>query len=243
METITLKIQPEKKEAFLQMLELFDFVEVEIPPTNGEKPLYYDPEKLAYTVEDIQAIANHFPEDHIWTYKDIEDYFPEDLYIKVEIIHNRLYIMASPNVKHHEISNELSFQITAFVKQLKLGKVLVAPMDVKLDENNIVQPDILFIAVSNYGILGEKIVEGSPDLCVEIWSPSNIKKDCEMKQKLYESKNVKEYWQIRPKDQEVRIEVLNENQEYELFSEAKEKGMVQSKILEGFELDIESIFA
>lgn len=120
-------------------------------------------------------------------------FFPEDLHIKVEIIHNKIYVTHSPNLKHQKISNELSFQLTAFVKQLNLGTVLVAPMDVKLDENNIVQPDILFIAISNYDILGEKIVKGSPDLCVEIWSPSNIKKDCEMKQKLYENRNVKEY--------------------------------------------------
>lgn len=248
METITLKIQPEKKEAFLQMLDLFDFVETVDEDTNqddktGEdKVLYYDPEKLDYTFEDIQAIATHFPEDYKWTYKDIEEYFPEDLKIKVEVINNKLYIMPSPNIEHQEISNEVSFQIGAFIRKHKLGKILYAPMDVRFDDNNTVQPDILFIAVGNYDILGGKIVEGLPDLCVEIWSPSNIKKDREMKEKLYESRSVKEYWQIKPKTQEVRIEILNEEDKYELFSEAKEKGIVQSKVLKGFDLDIESIF-
>lgn len=244
MDTITLKIQADKKEAFIQMLDLFEFVElVENESERQEaKPLYYDPHKMAYTVEDIQAIADHFPEDHIWTYQDIEDYFPEDLPIKVEIIHNKLYIMPSPNLEHQEISNELSFQMTGFIKKHKLGKVLCAPMDTKLDENNIIQPDILFIAVANYGILGKKIVEGSPDLVVEIWSLGNAKGDKALKQKLYENKGIVEYWQIQPKTQKVQIEILNENNEYEILSEATETGVVKSKILSGFEVDIETLF-
>jgi hypothetical protein len=118
-DTITLAIKPDKRQVFLEMLKLFDFVEVlAVHPakTNGkpaladepdededeeeddlenpaEKPLYYDPDKLDYTVEDIEAIAAHFPKNHRWTYQDLQKYFPQDLKVKVEIIDNKLYIM------------------------------------------------------------------------------------------------------------------------------------------------------
>ena len=63
-----------------------------------------------------------------------------------------------------------------------------------------------------------------------------------MKHKMYESKGVTEYWQIFPKKREVKIEILNEEGKYQLFSEAKEIGIVKSKVLNGFEIEIETLF-
>ncbi len=186
-ETITLSINSDKKKAFLEMLKLFDFVEVletEPTQTNGkhliedddleedptEVALYYDPDKLAYTVEDIEAIAQHFPKNYRWTYQDLQKYFPKDLKISVQIIQNQLFIMGSPNFQHQNISEELGFQFGTFIRNNKLGKLLYAPMDIKFDADNIVQPDIIFIAVSRYEVLGEQVITGAPNLVVEIWS-------------------------------------------------------------------------
>ncbi len=104
------------------------------------------------------------------------------------------------------------------------------------------QPDIIFIAVSRYYIIENKKVKGTPNLVVEIWSPSNIKKEREMKHKTYQNQGVTEYWQIFPKKQEIRIEVLNEEGKYKLFSEATKIGKVKSKVLNGFEIEIETLF-
>ena len=49
--------------------------------------------------------------------------------------------MASPNSKHQIISEELGFQMGAFIRRYKLGRVMYAPMDTRLDDNNVFQPD------------------------------------------------------------------------------------------------------
>ena len=86
------------------------------------------------------------------------------------------------------------------------------------------------------------MVDGSPDLVVEIWSPGNTSDEKAMKQEQYRKNAVTEYWQIEPKAQKVKIEVLNATQQYEIFSEATKTGKVKSKVLEGFELEIATLF-
>jgi Uma2 family endonuclease len=199
-------------------------------------------EKDNYTFEDIKEIAAQFPTDYKWTYQDLVNYFPQDLSLKVEIINNQLFIMPTPNTTHQIISDELIFQFNLFVRKNKLGRVLAAPMDVKFDEDNNVQPDILFIAVSKYEIIEDKNIVGSPNLVVEIWSPSNKKKEREAKKALYQKNKVTEFWQIYPKKKQVCVEVLNEEGKYQLFSKAEKTGTIKSKVLTGFEIDIAAIF-
>jgi len=208
---------------------------------NQEDKLLYEP-KDNYTVEDIEGIIAHFPEDYHWTSQDLEKYFPQDLKIKVEIINNQIFVMPSPNSKHQIISDELIFQFNLFIRKHNLGRIIAAPMDTKFDENNVFQPDIMFVAISSYEIIKENYIEGSPNLVVEIWSPSNSKEEGENKQKEYEKNKVTEYWQIEPKEKAVLIETLDKNNKYETFSEAKEDGIVKSKVLEGFEIDVKDIF-
>jgi Uma2 family endonuclease len=127
-----------------------------------------------------------------------------------------------------------------YAKQNKLGQVYPAPLDVEFDENNVFQPDVLFIKIERkaQAVNAEgKIVE-APDLVVEIWSPSNRKKEREDKREIYESFGVAEYWSIFPKKQQISVETLNEAGKYEIFSEAKKQGIVKSKLLAGFEIDI-----
>jgi Uma2 family endonuclease len=201
-------------------------------------PVGYD-----YAVEEIQAIADRFPKNYQWTAPDLEKHFPQDLKISVQILQNQLFIMASPNQLHQALSEELGFQLGAFVRQNKLGKLRYAPLDVKFDNDNVVQPDIIFVSVTRLDAIQEKGIVGAPDLVVEIWSPANKKKERELKHKLYEKNGVTEYWQIFPKQKKITIEALNEAGEYEVFTKAKKAGKVQSKVLEGFSIDVAELWA
>lgn len=207
----------------------------------SENGLLYEV-KHSYTVEDIEAIIAQFPKDKKWTFSDYQKYLPENVLIPVEIINNQIYVMAAPNYNHQRISNRLSSRMTFYVEDNHLGEILVSLIDVKLNENNSVQPDILFIAVTRYEIISKNYIEGAPDMVVEIWSPGNSQKERENKHQLYESKGITEYWQIEPKQKEVWVETLEENGKYEIFSQAKETGTVQSKVLEGFEMDLQKLF-
>jgi Uma2 family endonuclease len=203
------------------------------------KPPFYTP-KSSYTLHDIQVIADKFPSDKQWTYSEALQVFPPDLKIKLEILNNKLLIMGAPSIAHQKISNRLSNRLTNFVEEKDLGDILVAPTDVKFDENNVEQPDILFIAVKRSYILEKNVVNGAPDLVVEIISPSNKTKEQNEKKALYESAGVLEYWTIFPKKRQVKVEVLEEGK-YKVFSEASKKGSIQSSVLSGFEINLQEL--
>lgn len=213
-------------------------------PSLVQEPLaLYNTPKHSYTLEDIQAIAGQFPSDHRWTYTDLQKYLPKNLKIKVEILNHQLFIMPSPNELHQFISGELEFALRSFIKQNKIhGKVYDAPFDVKIDENNVFQPDILYVSLSRYEIIHEKGINGAPDLVIEIWSESNSKKEREAKKALYAGHQVLEFWDVYPQKAHILVEVLDENGAYQIFSEAQEKGAVHSKILAGFSIQLEDIF-
>ncbi|WP_051556496.1 Uma2 family endonuclease [Alkalihalobacterium bogoriense] len=91
---------------------------------------------------------------------------------RYEIINNIRYdLKPSPSVVHQVI-------VTGLNQSLSLncpseGIVIVAPMDVHLDENNTVQPDLIFIRNENFHIIKNERIEGTADLLVEILSPSS----------------------------------------------------------------------
>lgn len=218
-----------------------------------DKPSPY-PEKSEYREEDIWEIARQYPRDKKWIYQDLQSLLPPDLKVKVEIMQNQLYInhqsvydnyynteiiMAAPSLQHQRIIKKITMKLNQFVEENDLGEVFFSPIDVKFDDDHSFQPDIVFVAKINYDILKEKAIEGSPDLVLEVISPSNHKQEMANKKATYEKFGVSEYWIIRPKKKQVRVEVLNDKGQYELLSEVSETGTVKSQVIKGFEIDLE----
>ncbi len=61
------------------------------------------------------------------------------------------------------------------------------------------------------------------------------------KLRLYESFSVKEYLLVFPLEETIFVYELTEKG-YELFSYVTEKGKIKSKVLDGFELEVEEVF-
>lgn len=198
------------------------------------------PMQSHYSVEDLQTIQAQYPPDKEWIYSEFTQAFPVTTQ-KMEIINQTLYIMPSPNRLHQKIARKLSFALISFTEKNDVGEIYFSPFDVKLDEENVVQPDILFIAKIHYDILTKQGASGTPDLVVEILSPANYKAERARKKETYQKFGVTEYWEIQPKNKEVSIEVLEEDV-YQVFSKAQEKGIVKSSVLDGFEIEISTLF-
>ena len=119
--------------------------------------------------------------------------------------------MASPSVIHQSLSIEISSEIRNYIKSNKGDcKVFTAPFDVVLkndnenvkNSSNVVIPDISVICDKNKLSDGKKCI-GSPDMIVEIISPSNASNDYITKLNLYQKYNVKEYWIVSPKERKI----------------------------------------
>ena len=128
---------------------------------------------------------------------------PEDK--RYEILDGELYVVPAPNIRHQEISIRLSTILFQHIRRQKIGRVLEAPCDVILSEENVVQPDILFVRTERVDIIGEMNILGAPDLIVEILSPATRAKDLEIKRKIYAAYGVLEYWIVDPEAATVEV--------------------------------------
>ena len=161
-----------------------------------------------------------------------------------ELINGNLVRKQSPTLDHQLVSGELEFLMMAYAKKSGLGKVLHAPMDGVLDDNNAYHPDIFFVKKERYFIFDEKekVVIGAPDLVVEILSKSTAADDKGDKRDNYEKFGVREYWLVDPIRKSIEVYALV-NERFKLISYLEENGVLKSSVLEGFEMDIEQVFA
>src|ERR1051325_9545435 len=126
-----------------------------------------------------------------WTY---EEYYALDDDQRYEIIDGELLMAPAPDTWHQAWLGELYLIFGSHVRAQKIGKVLLSPVDVVLDRENTVQPDIVFVAAGQLGIIQRRAIFGVPDLLVELVSPSSVRRDRYEKKALYASFGVKEYW-------------------------------------------------
>src|SRR6266699_890197 len=117
-----------------------------------------------------------------WTY---EEYYKLDDDQRYEIIDGNLLMAPAPDTWHQSWIGELYAILRAHVTKHNLGKVFMSPVDVVLDVENTVQPDIVFIASANLQIIQRRAIFGVPDLLVELVSPSSVRRDRYDKKTLY----------------------------------------------------------
>ena len=104
------------------------------------------------------------------------------------------------------------------------------------------QPDILFVAKHRLALLTEQQAEGAPDLVVEVLSPATGYYDLTKKRRVYEAAGVQEYWIVDPIEHTVLV-LDNIDRSYATLAEAREEGEVASRLLEGFVVDLPTMFA
>lgn len=132
---------------------------------------------------------------------------------RFELISGDIIAMASPSTIHQELVMQLSWIINSYIKSNSGGcKVFPAPYDVKLDDENVVIPDISVIC--DQSKIDAKRCNGSPDWIIEVVS-TNWKDDYYRKLELYQRFGVREYWIVDP----------NENRTIVHFFESKVIGI------------------
>jgi Uma2 family endonuclease len=129
---------------------------------------------------------------------------------RYEILEGELFVVPAPNIRHQRLCRDLLDFLLHHTRERMLGEVLSAPCDVVLSDENVVQPDILYIRNERLGIIGEANVSGPPDLVVEVLSPASRGRDLEIKRKIYAAFGVQEYWVVDPDAATVEVLSLGE---------------------------------
>jgi Uma2 family endonuclease len=80
---------------------------------------------------------------------------------------------------------------------------LFGDVDTIFGENDVRRPDLLYFSKNRCHLIGEKAMEGPPDLCVEIISPGSSTTDRIDKFQQYEAGGVLHYWVLDPGDRSI----------------------------------------
>ena len=166
-----------------------------------------------------------------------------------ELIDGEVWDMTpAPSRLHQEISGDLFYVLYEFFKDNDCT-VYMAPFDVRLPDSDtiedytvttVVQPDISIIC--DQSKLDNRGCVGSPDLIVEILSPSTAAKDLKVKRALYEKHGVKEYWLIHPTDQVVMNYQLGKDGQYGKAQIFDREDMLQSVQFEELKIQLSNVF-
>jgi len=184
-------------------------------------------------------IAQLWPLQGDWTETD---YFTlPDTNRLIELSEGKLIMPPHPTETHQRVVLSLVLAFQSFVDAHNLGIIRFAPLPVRLWPDKIREPDILYVSHAHADRIGEQAY-GPPDLVVEITSASTRRTDRVEKFVEYARAGIAEYWLVEPEVKTIEVFIL-EAGAYVLLVKAGPGGKAQSKLLEGFEVEVNKVFA
>jgi Uma2 family endonuclease len=186
-------------------------------------------------------LSTAFPPRGRWTY---EDYLrlPDDGR-RYEVLQGVLYVTAPPVPLHQIVLRNVVRQLALFLEESPVGEFFL-PTDLILPKGLTapVRPDLFFVRGEEWrGTITDRYMEGTPDLILEILSPSTCRLDRGTKFDVYTQAGVHEYWLADPLARTIEIWVLRDGA-YELFGKFARGGYLRSEMIPGFEPALDKIF-
>jgi Uma2 family endonuclease len=118
-----------------------------------------------------------------------------------QLIEGQLIRDPSPAPWHQSVVYRIGQELGRVVRT---DRVLLAPMDVFLDEHNVLQPDVLVLAERDRVHPGLREVP-LPLVVLEVLSPSSATRDRSVKTRLYLEAGVREVWLVDLESRSVEI--------------------------------------
>ena len=176
---------------------------------------------------------------HKVTYSDYAA-MPDDGH-RYQVIEGELLMTPAPNESHQRSLWNLSRIVGDHIRATQAGKVYFAPFDVVLSDQNVVQPDLLFVSTERTNVITEANVQGAPDLLVEVLSPGTTRLDKNQKRDIYARFGVREYWLVSPEAGTVEVLVLREGT-FERLGLYGTGDDVKSEVLNGLSFKTDIVF-
>jgi Uma2 family endonuclease len=120
--------------------------------------------------------------------------------------------------------------------------MLHAPVGVKLSDEDVLEPDLVIVLAAHSARVGTQVIDGPPDIVVEILSPGTAKRDLGSKRAKYASSGVPEYWIVDPTARAIEVLRLT-SAGYERHGLFKHAETLRSPALPGFELFLSEVFS
>jgi Uma2 family endonuclease len=134
-----------------------------------------------------------------FTYDDLRS-LPEDGH-RYELFDGTLLVSAAPNRAHQRCVHRLGLLLEPLARGAGC-EVLPGPLDVRLSENRVLEPDLVVLRA---GPGAQQTIDEVPLLVVEVSSPSTRSIDRDLKRRAYEERGVPSYWLIDPDEPSVTV--------------------------------------
>ena len=184
-------------------------------------------------------IARLFPDQGAWSE---DDYLALHTNHLVEFTDGHVEVLPMPTTSHQSIVQYLSNLLLTFVAARGLGKVLFAPLRVRLRKNKFREPDVVFMSAAHTDRIGERFWRGA-DLVMEVVSgePEDRQRDLVAKRNEYAEAGISEYWIVDPQEQRISVLPL-QGKRYVLHGEWTRGQEATSHLLDGFKASVASVF-
>lgn len=125
----------------------------------------------------------------------------------VELSDGNLLVLPIPTLAHMRATRELFRRLDRWNDRHQAGEVLFAPYPIRLWEEKIREPDIVFYLNEHRDRL-EHQRGGPPDLAFEVLSPGTRRSDRREKYAEYAQAGVREYWIVDPDAHWIEVHTL-----------------------------------
>ena len=160
-----------------------------------------------------------------------------------QLIAGEIIMSPSPTFFHQDIILNITDRLSPFIRKNNLGKIVLSPMDVYLTEEDVYQPDLIFIRKENVHLLDPNDrIRFVPDLVIEVLSPSTGSYDYSRKKRIYCERGVREYWIIDPEDRTIEI-MVKDGAFYQTVALLRPPAMLESAMFPDFSMKTEDVFS
>jgi Uma2 family endonuclease len=121
------------------------------------------------------------------------------------VVGGELFVTAAPRWRLQQVVVNLSRILSTLTVEHDLGQVATGPVTVRLADDVVVEPDLVFIRTDRLHLIEGGRVHGPPDLVIEILSPSNREYDRTLKRKRYLAGGVPEVWIVDPDENTLEV--------------------------------------
>jgi Uma2 family endonuclease len=184
-------------------------------------------------------IAHLFPAQGTWSE---EEYLALSGNRLVEFSDGFLEVLPMPTTSHQAMVAYLFGLLSLYVLQNDAGKVLFAPLRVRLWPGKFREPDLVFMRKSNLRRVREEFWDRT-DLIMEVVSndPDDRRRDLVTKRREYARAKIPEYWIIDPLKETITVLCLSRNR-YVVHGAFGKASEASSVLLPGFVVDVSEAF-
>ena len=153
-------------------------------------------------------------------------------------------VVNQPKAPHQRALVELLFALKTWATAEGGRGEVILPLAVRVDDENLYAPDLLWYAQDRVGALEESGPYPMPDLAVEVRSPSTWRYDVGVKRHVYEQRGVRELWLVDTKACSVLAYRRSSGGAtgFDVSLELERDETLSSPLLPGFALPVAVIF-